>query len=119
MRFATILPRSSAKPAPVVAAADGTWIELSALLGHSAPPLERLLASWMLQPNALAQRIARFSGARHREGDLSFLPPIPRPAAFRDFYAFEQHVKTARSRRGLEVPPAWYELPVFYFSNHN
>ena len=35
----------------------------------------------------------------------------------RDFYAFEQHVKTARALRGQEVPPEWYELPVFYFSN--
>jgi 2-keto-4-pentenoate hydratase/2-oxohepta-3-ene-1,7-dioic acid hydratase in catechol pathway len=35
----------------------------------------------------------------------------------RDFYAFEQHVRTARERRGLEMEPDWYELPVFYFSN--
>jgi 2-keto-4-pentenoate hydratase/2-oxohepta-3-ene-1,7-dioic acid hydratase in catechol pathway len=35
----------------------------------------------------------------------------------RDFYAFEQHVKTARRRRGLDMEPDWYELPVFYFSN--
>jgi fumarylacetoacetate (FAA) hydrolase len=26
-------------------------------------------------------------------------------------------VKTARALRGLEVPPEWYEIPVFYFSN--
>jgi len=26
-------------------------------------------------------------------------------------------VKTARKKRGLEVPPEWYEAPVFYFSN--
>ena len=45
------------------------------------------------------------------------LAPIPHPLTFRDFYAFEQHVKTARAKRGLEVPAAWYELPVFYFSN--
>src|SRR5207244_9285494 len=45
------------------------------------------------------------------------LPPILRPSAFRDFYAFEQHVKAARSRRGLDMIGAWYELPVFYFSN--
>src|SRR5438477_12097408 len=44
-------------------------------------------------------------------------PPIPRPPAIRDFYAFEKHVKTARQRRGLEMDPDWYELPVFYFSN--
>jgi fumarylacetoacetate (FAA) hydrolase len=43
--------------------------------------------------------------------------PIPDPPSVRDFYAFEQHVATARSRRGASVPPAWYEIPVFYFSN--
>jgi 2-keto-4-pentenoate hydratase/2-oxohepta-3-ene-1,7-dioic acid hydratase in catechol pathway len=45
------------------------------------------------------------------------LAPIPRPPSIRDFYAFEQHVKTARQRRGLDMDPDWYELPVFYFSN--
>jgi 2-keto-4-pentenoate hydratase/2-oxohepta-3-ene-1,7-dioic acid hydratase in catechol pathway len=45
------------------------------------------------------------------------LAPIPRPPSIRDFYAFEQHVRTARQRRGLEMDPDWYRLPVFYFSN--
>jgi fumarylacetoacetate (FAA) hydrolase len=31
--------------------------------------------------------------------------------------AFEEHVRNARANRGLEVPPTWYEIPVFYFSN--
>jgi fumarylacetoacetate (FAA) hydrolase len=31
--------------------------------------------------------------------------------------AFEEHVRNARGNRGLEVPEAWYEIPVFYFSN--
>jgi 2-keto-4-pentenoate hydratase/2-oxohepta-3-ene-1,7-dioic acid hydratase in catechol pathway len=48
---------------------------------------------------------------------VALLPPISRPPSVRDFYAFEQHVKTARQRRGLEMDPDWYELPVFYFSN--
>jgi 2-keto-4-pentenoate hydratase/2-oxohepta-3-ene-1,7-dioic acid hydratase in catechol pathway len=43
--------------------------------------------------------------------------PVPLPPTVRDFYAFEQHVKTARQRRGLEMDPDWYELPIFYFSN--
>ncbi len=42
-------------------------------------------------------------------------PVLPR--TFRDFYAFEQHVKTCRAARGLEMVPQWYEIPVFYFSN--
>jgi fumarylacetoacetate (FAA) hydrolase len=49
--------------------------------------------------------------------DLRFGPPILRPPAFRDFYAFERHVATMWARRGGEVPEAWYRLPIFYFSN--
>jgi 2-keto-4-pentenoate hydratase/2-oxohepta-3-ene-1,7-dioic acid hydratase in catechol pathway len=52
-----------------------------------------------------------------RIDEATLLAPIPRPPSVRDFYAFEQHVKTARQRRGLEMDPDWYELPVFYFSN--
>ena len=37
--------------------------------------------------------------------------------SLRDFYAFEQHVKTCRAHRGLPMVPQWYEVPVFYFSN--
>jgi 2-keto-4-pentenoate hydratase/2-oxohepta-3-ene-1,7-dioic acid hydratase in catechol pathway len=48
---------------------------------------------------------------------LQLLAPIPTPPTMRDFYAFEEHVKAGRSWRGLEVEPAWYEAPVFYFSN--
>tara|TARA_B110000438_G_scaffold76844_1_gene77034 strand:- start:1697 stop:2662 length:966 start_codon:yes stop_codon:yes gene_type:complete len=53
------------------------------------------------------------------ESDLVILPPIPEPPAFRDFYAFEQHVKAARKLRGLEMNPDWYKLAIFYFSNPN
>jgi fumarylacetoacetate (FAA) hydrolase len=43
--------------------------------------------------------------------------PVPKPTSIRDFYAFEQHVRTCRRQRGLDMVPAWYEIPVFYFSN--
>jgi fumarylacetoacetate (FAA) hydrolase len=49
--------------------------------------------------------------------DVELRPPVLHPPSVRDFYAFEQHVKTARANRGLQVPPEWYEIPVFYFSN--
>ncbi|TDK58847.1 fumarylacetoacetate hydrolase family protein [Bacillus salipaludis] len=56
--------------------------------------------------------------AVHRLSDIRLKAPLPVPKSFRDFYAFEQHVKTARDNRGLEMIPEWYEIPVFYFSNH-
>jgi fumarylacetoacetate (FAA) hydrolase len=37
--------------------------------------------------------------------------------SIRDFYAFEQHVATCRLQRGLPMVDAWYQIPVFYFSN--
>lgn len=49
--------------------------------------------------------------------DVRLHPPIRKPPTLRDFYAFEAHVRTANQNRGREVPPVWYEIPVFYFSN--
>jgi len=45
--------------------------------------------------------------------------PIPRPPTLRDFYAFEQHVRSANENRGRSVPENWYKFPVFYFANPN
>ena len=49
--------------------------------------------------------------------DLRFGPPILHPPTFRDFYAFEGHVRRMWALRGGEIPENWYRLPVFYFSN--
>jgi 2-keto-4-pentenoate hydratase/2-oxohepta-3-ene-1,7-dioic acid hydratase in catechol pathway len=47
------------------------------------------------------------------------LAPIPVPPSVRDFAAFERHVsQAARSATGDgTVSPAWYDAPVFFFSN--
>jgi fumarylacetoacetate (FAA) hydrolase len=50
--------------------------------------------------------------------EVKLLAPLPRPRSIRDFFAFEQHVSAARKQRNQPVPPAWYRVPVFYFSNH-
>jgi 2-keto-4-pentenoate hydratase/2-oxohepta-3-ene-1,7-dioic acid hydratase in catechol pathway len=54
----------------------------------------------------------------HSLCEVTLKSPIPRPVSIRDFYAFEEHVKTARKRRGLDVVPEWYDIPVFYYTNH-
>ncbi len=60
--------------------------------------------------------LSKFSNA---ESDLEILPPIINPPSFRDFYAFEQHVRAARRLRGLEMHPDWFKIAIFYFSNPN
>src|SRR5207247_4696251 len=52
-----------------------------------------------------------------REIDVVMRLPMPQVASIRDFYAFEQHVKTCRRQRGLDMVPQWYQVPVFYLSN--
>ena len=117
MRLATLQPAATARPVPAVAAPDGTWIALADLIVGSSPRLEDSLA-WVMANAAIVQaRAASWSGPRCGPDECAFLAPVSRPPSFRDFYAFEAHVKTARSKRRLEMPPAWYEVPVFYFSN--
>jgi len=119
MRLATILPRASVEPVPVAAAPDGTWIELAAVIGREAPRMKHALPWLMAHGGHLPERTAAWKGPRYRESEFAFLPPVVRPHSFRDFHAFEQHAKNAPGRRGHEMAPAWYETPMFYFSNHN
>jgi fumarylacetoacetate (FAA) hydrolase len=87
------------------------------VLPLEAPPSLRLA----LEEFGPAGLMARAKDATSAPVPLSkvrrWLPPVPDPRTFRDFYAFEQHVKAARARRGQEMIPTWYEIPVFYFSN--
>jgi 2-keto-4-pentenoate hydratase/2-oxohepta-3-ene-1,7-dioic acid hydratase in catechol pathway len=62
-------------------------------------------------------RVARDGGETVDPSSVRVLSPLATPPTFRDFYAFEQHVKAGRSWRGLAMDPLWYEIPVFYFSN--
>jgi 2-keto-4-pentenoate hydratase/2-oxohepta-3-ene-1,7-dioic acid hydratase in catechol pathway len=48
---------------------------------------------------------------------IALLSPVPYPGSLRDFYSFEQHVKTVFELRGREVPSEWYEQPAFYYAN--
>jgi fumarylacetoacetate (FAA) hydrolase len=76
-----------------------------------------------LRVDALAEIVDGYAAAADDDeavldaGDLLFGPPILEPTSLRDFYAFEQHVRTMWERRGGTVPEAWYRLPIFYFGN--
>lgn len=102
-------------------AADGNE-RVGLLVGEAIHALEPgvALIDLLGDPDTLAR-----AGEQARQRPAETLPlagahlcaPIPRPPAVRDFYAFEQHVKTGRQRRSLEMELDWYELPVFYFTN--
>ena len=59
----------------------------------------------------------RPTGATHEPDEVRPLAPVPSPPSVRDFFAYEGHVRAGFRRRGAEIPDAWYEAPVFYFSN--
>lgn len=89
---------------------DGIWpgrIEDGLVVRVAAESLQAYLAA-----PSLASDNAKFP-----VDEVRLHAPIPHPPSVRDFFAFEQHVATTRRNRGLEVPRAWYEIPVFYFSN--
>jgi fumarylacetoacetate (FAA) hydrolase len=77
-----------------------------------APSLLAILAD-----SSLAADSPPEDGPRYPMAEIELRAPIPRPPSIRDFFAFEQHVATARANRGSQVPGEWYEFPAFYFTN--
>lgn len=72
-----------------------------------------------LQKQQIEQLSLHNESITYRTEEITYYPPVLNPPSFRDFYAFERHVKTSRSFRNLEMISEWYEFPVFYFSNPN
>jgi fumarylacetoacetate (FAA) hydrolase len=147
VRVAHVRERHAAAGAPWRLAAssglDGDWLDLEVarrrlvtvdprrahnamLFRQPITTLDELLARGV-RIEALGEILDGFAaagGARDSDDDavlgaanLAYGPPILRPPAFRDFYAFEQHVATMWGRRGSEIPEAWHRLAIFYFSN--
>jgi 2-keto-4-pentenoate hydratase/2-oxohepta-3-ene-1,7-dioic acid hydratase in catechol pathway len=57
---------------------------------------------------------APIANERPVAGARLLAPLVPR--SFRDFLAFEGHLKNAYRNLGREVPAEWYEVPVYYRS---
>jgi fumarylacetoacetate (FAA) hydrolase len=57
------------------------------------------------------------AGRDHALSEVRLLAPVPDPPSVRDFFAYEGHAATGLRLSGREIPEAWYEAPVFYFSN--
>jgi fumarylacetoacetate (FAA) hydrolase len=114
MRLCTFRPRAGARPGDSTLAGWPGRIVGDQVHRLRAPTLRELLAD----PGFLSDPGARVAdGPAYPLAEVQLLAPIPDPPAIRDFFAFEQHVATARARFGAPVPPEWYQIPVFYFTN--
>jgi fumarylacetoacetate (FAA) hydrolase len=79
-------------------------------------------ANGLMKAQAAFNSVEATTGNTAREFALDEVvlhSPIPDPPSVRDFYAFEQHVRSARALRGLDMIPEWYEVPIFYFTNNS
>ena len=45
---------------------------------------------------------------------VSLSAPLDKIETYRDFFAHEKHVATGFQKRNEPIPPAWYEMPVYY-----
>ena len=50
--------------------------------------------------------------------EVKLLAPLTNPRSFRDYVAFEEHMLNASKSFGHTVSPEWYNIPIFYFTNH-
>ncbi|HUH17052.1 MAG TPA: fumarylacetoacetate hydrolase family protein, partial [Methylomirabilota bacterium] len=98
------------------AAGDPTRAHNNSLFRQPVTTLDAHLANG-LRVDAMGDLLQADSVEPLGAGALAFGPPILRPPSLRDFYAFERHVGTMWKRRDMEIPEAWYRLPIFYFSN--
>lgn len=57
--------------------------------------------------------------AHYALSDVQLLAPLPNPRSFRDYIGFEQHMLNASKSFGHNIGAAWYEMPIFYFTNHH
>ena len=119
MRIATILPRSSVEPVVVIEGGDGTWSELAGIMNRPVLRMEEALPWLMLHEASVASRTAAWRGPRYRKSEFSFLPPVLRPPAVREYDSYPAHAASLASRSGQVLPEGWAGVPSFAFCNTN
>ncbi|MGZ3599920.1 MAG: fumarylacetoacetate hydrolase family protein [Ktedonobacterales bacterium] len=102
---------------PEVYATQGLPVTMLELLNLGPDALVGVRAALETAQKARRDDLQAEDGLAHELSAVSLRTPVPNPPTIRDFYAFEQHVKAARARRGVGMIPEWYQIAVFYFSN--
>lgn len=66
---------------------------------------------------ATQENLADDASPLHDLASLTLRAPVPHPPLLRDFMAFETHLKNIYPRLGRDIPPEWYNLPIYYKGN--
>lgn len=91
---------------------------LHQLLRTRENPLEILHEAWGLM--LFFEKCGAFEmkdGTRYlieRAPNISLTTPLDKIETYRDFFIHEKHVATGFKKRNEPIPPAWFELPVYY-----
>jgi 2-keto-4-pentenoate hydratase/2-oxohepta-3-ene-1,7-dioic acid hydratase in catechol pathway len=99
---------------------DGKVARPGALTDDGVVDLSGVAASVddLISAGPIALDRARDLADRGPRAPLEQLLAPLQPASLRDFLAFEDHAKGGAARRGEELNPAWYRMPVYYKGNH-
>jgi 2-keto-4-pentenoate hydratase/2-oxohepta-3-ene-1,7-dioic acid hydratase in catechol pathway len=114
MKLATIRYRGAVY-AGVVRGDD--FVALSELDKRLPGAMLELIEGWDSYKPLIEKNIGS-AGSLCAMEDAEHLPPLPNPRSFRDFMGFEEHIATVRKKAGRKVADEYYQMPVFYFSNH-
>lgn len=88
-------------------------------LAHAQLPIDMLSFLQDYEVNIEIINNSVNQDAHNSLDEVQLITPLPNPNSFRDFIAFETHLKNATARFGDPVPDEWYKMPIFYFSNHS
>ena len=105
--------------------ANSQVLDAGQVAGHLGLPVDASTAVELVRHNteaggalsAAVKDLSAFDATRWPADSLGYLAPIE-ASSLKDFLAFEVHISNARKRNNLEIPPAWYDMPVYYKGNH-
>jgi 2-keto-4-pentenoate hydratase/2-oxohepta-3-ene-1,7-dioic acid hydratase in catechol pathway len=96
---------------------DNDFIALSSLDRQLPGTMLELIEGWDGYKPLIEKNIGSAEKLCAME-EAECLPPLPNPRSFRDFMGFEEHFVTVKKKAGRKIVDEYYQMPVFYFSNH-
>jgi 2-keto-4-pentenoate hydratase/2-oxohepta-3-ene-1,7-dioic acid hydratase in catechol pathway len=76
-----------------------------------------LLHWFEARPEALQHALKQGFTLSYKLSEITWCSPLTRPNSLRDFISFEAHIKRGYEIRNKVMPPAWYDMPVYYKGN--